>query len=55
MPYPPLTQDSPVSLFTILIFEQVAVLMNNAGIGLKGTSWDGINNWKTIFDVNLFG
>ncbi|KAH7872305.1 NAD-P-binding protein [Lentinula edodes] len=48
-------EDFPVSLFTILIFEQVAVLMNNAGIGLKGTSWDGINNWKTIFDVNLFG
>ncbi|KAJ3894860.1 hypothetical protein GG344DRAFT_40135 [Lentinula edodes] len=43
------------SCLTILIFEQVAVLMNNAGIGLKGTSWDGINNWKTIFDVNLFG
>ncbi|KAJ3812224.1 NAD-P-binding protein [Lentinula lateritia] len=37
------------------LWGEVAVLMNNAGIGLKGTSWDGINNWKTIFDVNLFG
>ncbi|KAJ3997934.1 hypothetical protein F5050DRAFT_1568258 [Lentinula boryana] len=44
--------NSPIM---ILIFVQVAVLMNNAGIGLTGTSWDGINNWKTIFDVNLFG
>ncbi|KAJ3747696.1 hypothetical protein DFH05DRAFT_1480991 [Lentinula detonsa] len=37
------------------LWGEVAVLMNNAGIGLTGTSWDGINNWKTIFDVNLFG
>ncbi|KAJ4482517.1 hypothetical protein J3R30DRAFT_3656537 [Lentinula aciculospora] len=37
------------------LWGEVAVLMNNAGIGLKGTCWDGINNWKTIFDVNLFG
>ncbi|KAJ3729442.1 hypothetical protein C8R42DRAFT_651910 [Lentinula raphanica] len=37
------------------LWGEVAMLMNNAGIGLKGTSWDGINNWKTIFDVNLFG
>lgn len=30
--------------------------MNNAGIiGAKGTSWDGLDNWKKIFDVNLFG
>jgi NAD(P)-dependent dehydrogenase (short-subunit alcohol dehydrogenase family) len=29
--------------------------MNNAGIGNKGTSWDGIDNWRKIFDVNLFG
>ncbi|KAF9068568.1 hypothetical protein BDP27DRAFT_1294935 [Rhodocollybia butyracea] len=37
------------------LWGEVAVLMNNAGIGLKGTSWDGMNDWKTIFDVNLFG
>lgn len=34
---------------------EVAVLMNNAGIGARGTSWDGMENWKKIFDVNLFG
>ncbi|THU97589.1 NAD-binding protein [Dendrothele bispora CBS 962.96] len=40
------------------VYEQwgeVAVLMNNAGIGPRGTSWDGIENWKKVFDVNLFG
>ncbi|TFK23424.1 NAD(P)-binding protein [Coprinopsis marcescibilis] len=34
---------------------QVAVLLNNAGIGIKGTSWEGIDKWREIFDVNLFG
>ncbi|EMD39634.1 hypothetical protein CERSUDRAFT_111939 [Gelatoporia subvermispora B] len=34
---------------------EVGVLMNNAGIGIKGTSWDGLDNWHKIFDVNLFG
>ncbi|KAK7054375.1 hypothetical protein VNI00_003569 [Paramarasmius palmivorus] len=34
---------------------EVAVLMNNAGIAPKGTSWDGIENWKKVFDVNVFG
>lgn len=29
--------------------------MNNAGIGAKGTSWGGIDNWKQVFEVNLFG
>ena len=29
--------------------------MNNAGIGNKGTSWDGIDNWHKVFDVNVFG
>lgn len=29
--------------------------MNNAGIGLKGTSWEGTDNWRKVFDVNLFG
>ncbi|KAF5315056.1 hypothetical protein D9619_007334 [Psilocybe cf. subviscida] len=34
---------------------EVAVLMNNAGIGAKGTSWAGIDNWRKVFDVNMFG
>jgi NAD(P)-dependent dehydrogenase (short-subunit alcohol dehydrogenase family) len=29
--------------------------MNNAGIGLQGTSWGGLDNWHKIFDVNVFG
>lgn len=29
--------------------------MNNAGIGLRGTSWEGMENWHKVFDVNLFG
>lgn len=29
--------------------------MNNAAIGAKGTSWDGLENWHKVFDVNLFG
>jgi len=31
------------------------VLLNNAGIGDKGTSWDGIDAWRKVFEVNLFG
>jgi len=34
---------------------EVAVLMNNAGIGPKGTSWEGMDNWHAVFAVNLFG
>jgi len=29
--------------------------MNNAGIGAKGTSWDGLENWRAVFDTNVFG
>jgi hypothetical protein len=29
--------------------------MNNAGIGPKGTSWKGLDNWHKIFEVNVFG
>ncbi|KAI0698457.1 hypothetical protein BC835DRAFT_1405362 [Cytidiella melzeri] len=34
---------------------EVAVLLNNAGIGAKGTSWEGLDNWHRVMDVNLFG
>ncbi|KAG6879338.1 hypothetical protein C0992_003472 [Termitomyces sp. T32_za158] len=34
---------------------EVSVLMNNAGIAAKGTSWEGIDAWHKVFDVNLFG
>ncbi|KAI0652998.1 NAD-P-binding protein [Cubamyces menziesii] len=34
---------------------EVGILMNNAAIAPKGTSWEGIDNWRKVFDVNLFG
>ncbi|KAG5719240.1 hypothetical protein E4T56_gene13396 [Termitomyces sp. T112] len=34
---------------------EVSVLMNNAGIAAKGTSWEGLDAWHKVFDVNLFG
>jgi len=34
---------------------EVAVLMNNAGIISAGSSWDGLDNWRHVFDVNVFG
>ncbi|RDX48899.1 NAD(P)-binding protein [Lentinus brumalis] len=34
---------------------EVGVLMNNAAIAPKGTSWDGLDNWHKVFNVNLFG
>lgn len=37
------------------VWGEVAVLMNNAGIGISGTSWEGLDNWRKIFDVNVFG
>jgi len=34
---------------------EVAVLINNAGIYLPGKSWEGLDNWHKVIDVNLFG
>ncbi|KAI0035229.1 NAD-P-binding protein [Vararia minispora EC-137] len=40
---------------------EVAVLMNNAGVsgidasGVRGTSWTGLESWKKVVDVNIFG
>ncbi|CAG7853080.1 SubName: Full=Related to 20beta-hydroxysteroid dehydrogenase {ECO:0000313/EMBL:CCA70831.1} [Serendipita indica DSM 11827] len=36
-------------------FGEVSVLLNNAGIGLKGTSFGDLDNWKKVMDVNLWG
>jgi NAD(P)-dependent dehydrogenase (short-subunit alcohol dehydrogenase family) len=36
-------------------FGRVDVLMNNAGIGLRAGSWDGIDAWHKTLDVNLWG
>ena len=29
--------------------------MNNAAVGTKGASWEGLDNWRKVFDVNVFG
>lgn len=34
---------------------EVAVLMNNAGIGVPTGSWENAENWRRTIEVNLFG
>jgi NAD(P)-dependent dehydrogenase (short-subunit alcohol dehydrogenase family) len=34
---------------------EVAVLFNNAGVGDIGQSFEGLDKWKAVMDVNLFG
>jgi NAD(P)-dependent dehydrogenase (short-subunit alcohol dehydrogenase family) len=34
---------------------EIAVLMNNAGIGLPTGSWENSKNWHKLIEVNLFG
>lgn len=34
---------------------EVAVLMLNAGIGMRSHSWDMAENWRKMIEVNLFG
>ncbi|KAF9221538.1 NAD(P)-binding protein [Gyrodon lividus] len=34
---------------------EVAVLLNNAAVGPDSKSWELLDNWRTTFDVNLFG
>lgn len=31
------------------------MLLNNAGVAVKGHSFEGLDNWKAVMDVNLFG
>ncbi len=33
----------------------VAIVMNNAGIGMSTSSWDKLDNWRQVIEVNLFG
>ena len=33
----------------------VAVLMNNAGIGVPSSCWDNFDSWTRLMDVNFFG
>ena len=30
-------------------------MLNNAAVSVKGTSWEGLDNWRKLMDVNLFG
>jgi len=34
---------------------EVAVLLNNAAIGPDSKSWEKLDNWRSTFEVNLFG
>lgn len=34
---------------------EVAVLMNNAGIGLQTSCWDQADNWRRMLEVNFYG
>lgn len=34
---------------------EIAVIMNNAGISLRTSSWDEPENWRRLIEVNLFG
>jgi NAD(P)-dependent dehydrogenase (short-subunit alcohol dehydrogenase family) len=36
-------------------FGEVAVLMNNAGVGRGGGAWERADRWKRLMDVNLWG
>ena len=36
-------------------FGEVAVLMNNAGIGIGGGPWENIDRWRKVLEVNLWG
>jgi NAD(P)-dependent dehydrogenase (short-subunit alcohol dehydrogenase family) len=36
-------------------FGEVALLMNNAGIGVSAGPWDNIAHWHQVLDVNLWG
>ena len=36
-------------------FGRVTILMNNAGISLKTTSWSEGENWRKLLEVNLWG
>lgn len=39
----------------LCLFCQVAVLLNNAAVPDVGRSYEGLDKWKAVMDVNLFG
>ncbi|MCV0424405.1 MAG: SDR family NAD(P)-dependent oxidoreductase [Roseibium sp.] len=51
------TDMAQVEALSDKVFEtgSVAVLMNNAGIGVPSSCWDNFNSWTRLMDVNFFG
>ncbi|MFT4563221.1 MAG: NAD(P)-dependent dehydrogenase (short-subunit alcohol dehydrogenase family) [Gammaproteobacteria bacterium] len=49
------TQMFELKEFAFETFGQVDVLMNNAGTSRKTSSWDDLDNWRHLIDVNLWG
>ena len=51
------TRDADVAALADAAFATgpVAVLMNNAGIGLSTKTWDEMENWRRLLDVNFLG
>ncbi len=41
--------------YAFATFGQVDVLMNNAGMSLKTGSWEALDQWRHIINVNLWG
>ena len=52
-----ISRDEDVEALADKVFQigPVAVLMNNAGIGLPTRTWDGMDNWRRTLEVNFFG
>lgn len=51
------SSDAEVNALADRVFSvgPVAVLMNNAGIGLPTTVWSNMDNWQKLLDVNFGG
>lgn len=50
-----ITQLEKLREYVYAEFNQVNILMNNAGIGARAGSWDGYENWQKTLNVNLWG